>query len=361
MTRILGIETSCDETAIGVVEDGTRILSSAIASSQHLHSLYGGVIPDIAGRIHVERIWQVLEEALDQAKCQPQDLDAIAVTYGPGLPGALLIGLAFAKGLALSLKRPLLGVDHLAAHLYAARMHNPELEPPYLGLIVSGGHTILCGVHTEFRFEVLGETKDDAIGEAFDKVARLLGLGYPGGPVIDRLSEEGERAAIPFPRATAKESYDFSFSGLKTAVYNHVRHLTKRVPISSAPHADEATASRRAEPRAAGQAWLDHRDIANIAASFQEAAVEMVVSKTLKACHRTGTHQLAIGGGVAANRRLRERLTEEASTRGIRVVCPPPSLCMDNGPMVAGWGFELLRKGRGAPLTLSIDPNLRLN
>jgi len=335
MVRILGIETSCDETAVAVVDDGKRIASNIVASSQEWHQPYGGVIPDIAARVHVEVIWQVTEEALRQATCRLTDVDAIAVTQGPGLPGALLIGVSFAKGLALSVDRPLIGVDHLAAHLYAAEMATPDLTPPYVGLVVSGGHTLLCVVHPDQRFEVLGETKDDAVGEAFDKVAKLLGLGYPGGPLIDRLSDEGNPAAVAFPRQTAKESFDFSFSGLKTAVYQHVDGF------------EDASAQ-------------DRQVIADVAASFQEAAVDILVTKTLRACQRTGLKQVVIGGGVAANRRLRAKLTEAAGSRGLRVVAPPVALCVDNGAMVAGLAFELLRRGQVASLAMNADPRLHL-
>ncbi|MBI3088529.1 MAG: tRNA (adenosine(37)-N6)-threonylcarbamoyltransferase complex transferase subunit TsaD [Candidatus Omnitrophica bacterium] len=334
MVRILGIETSCDETAIGIVEEGRTIRSNVVASSQQFHQAYGGVVPEIAARVHVEVIWQVLEDALQQAQCRLADVDAIAATQGPGLPGALVIGLAFAKGLALSVDRPLIGIDHLAAHLYAGAMSDPDLAEPFVGLVVSGGHTLLCVVHPDQRFEPLGETKDDAAGEAFDKVAKLLGLGYPGGPVIDRLSEEGNPAAIAFPRHTAKDGYDFSFSGLKTAVYQHVR--------------------KQPQP-------LERPQIADIAASFQEAVVEMLLAKTLRACQRTGCKQLVIGGGVAANRRLRQRLTEAGAERKIRVVCPPIELCADNGAMVAGLAYEQLRRGRVSPLSLSPDANLCLS
>ena len=335
MARILGIETSCDETAIGIVEDGVKVLANVLASSQALHAQYGGVIPEIASRAHVEVIWQVLEGALQQAHCSPSELDAIAVTQGPGLPGALLIGLAFAKGLALSLNRPLIGVDHLAAHLYVGQLEHRALSPPYVGLVVSGGHTLLCVAHPDQRFEVLGETKDDAVGEAFDKVANLLGLGYPGGPAIDHISEEGRPNAIAFPRATTKQAFDFSFSGLKTAVYRTVQH-------HSSDHA------------------LNRQDIADIAASFQEAAVEILVTKTLRACSRTGIRDVVVGGGVAANRRLRQRLVEEGQSRKLRVTFPTPNLCVDNGVMVAGVAFDLLRRGRVSPLSLAIDPNLCL-
>ena len=228
MVRILGIETSCDETAIGIVQDGRRILANVVASSQEFHKPYGGVVPEIAARVHVEVIWPVCEEALRTSGLAISDVDAIAVTHGPGLSGALLSGLAFAKGLALALDRPLVPVNHLAAHLYAAEMIDAELSPPYVGLVVSGGHTLLCIVHPDQRFELLGETQDDAVGEAFDKVAKLLGLGYPGGPAIDRLSDEGQ-ATVSFPKTRTKDGFAFSFSGLKTAVFYKVQELKKRM------------------------------------------------------------------------------------------------------------------------------------
>jgi len=336
MVRVLGIETSCDETAIGVVEDGRRILANVVASSEQFHKPYGGVVPEIAARVHVEVIWQVLDEALRQSGSGLSDT-AVAVTQGPGLPGALLVGVAFAKGLALSLDRPLIAVDHLAAHLYAGEMSDAEVEPPYVGLVVSGGHTLLCVAHPDQRYELLGETKDDAVGEAFDKVAKLLGLGYPGGPVIDKLSDEGNRTAVAFPRHTAKETFNFSFSGLKTAVLQHVRQAAK----------------------SSGEV-LDRQHIADIAASFQEAAVDILVTKTLRACQRTGLKQIVVGGGVAANRRLRQRLTEEGHAKKLKVVFPPVTLCVDNGAMVAGLGFEALRKGLSSPLSLNADPGLQL-
>jgi N6-L-threonylcarbamoyladenine synthase len=353
MVRVLGIETSCDETAIGIVEEGTTVLANVLASSQAFHRPYGGVVPEIAARVHVEVIWQVLEEALEQANCRLTDLDAIAVTRGPGLPGALLIGLAFAKGLALSLDRPLVGVDHLAAHLYAGEMVDPTLIPPYVGLVVSGGHTLLCVAHADQRYELLGETKDDAVGEAFDKVARLLDLGYPGGPAIDRISDEGQPAAIAFPRSTAKNGCDFSFSGLKTAVYHYVKKLTQEMPQAAGRRLQE----KSPEP---GARSLERRQIADIAASFQEAAVDILVTKTLRACQRTGIRQLVVGGGVAANRRLRQRLTQEGQAHTLKVIVPPPALCLDNGVMVAGLAFALLRKGVRCALSLNADPNLHL-
>ena len=423
--RIVGIETSCDETAIGVVEDGRAVLSNAVASSLALHAPYGGVIPEIAARLHVETIWTVLAQALAEAKVRPEDLDAIAVTQGPGLPGALLIGLAFAKGLSLALGRPLIPVDHLAAHLYAGQMTDPELGLPYVGLVVSGGHTILCVAHEDCRFEVLGETRDDAVGEAFDKVAKLLGLGYPGGPVIDRLATEGNPARAAFPRVSTKQPFDFSFSGLKTAVYHYVQKLTdgSRLKVQGSrevgrpiepprPTADESRdgptsparpslqppapagvtggpggrAGLRAEgdgpepppqgvggPAAdppglvAGRAQspeppgsLTHQQITDIAASFQEAAVDVLVAKTVRACQRTGIRRVVVGGGVASNSRLRARFAQVDPAHKLQVVFPPPRLCVDNGAMVAGIAYPLLQQGRVAPLSLASDPNLCL-
>ena len=355
--RIVGIETSCDETAIGVVENGRAVLGNAVASSLALHGPYGGVIPEIAARIHVETIWDVLARALEEAQLAPEQIDAVGVTQGPGLPGALLIGLSFAKGLALALNRPLVPVDHLAAHLYAGEMTDPSLEPPYIGLVVSGGHTLLCVVHPDCRFELLGETKDDAVGEAFDKVAKLLGLGYPGGPMIDRLSREGHAAKMPFPRAHTKQPFDFSFSGLKTAVYNHVKHLTKDLEVARATAAS-STAVPSDERQLPGA--LPQQEIADIAASFQEAAVDILVTKTLRACQRTGITRVVVGGGVASNQRLRTRFAEEAAAKKLHVVFPPPALCVDNGAMVAGVAYPLLQRGRVAALSVAADPNLCL-
>ena len=351
---IVGIETSCDETAIGVVEDGRRVLSNAVASSLTLHAPYGGVIPEIAARVHVETIWEVLSRALEEAHRTPHEIDAIALTQGPGLPGALVVGLAFAKGLALSLDRPLIPVDHLAAHLYAGEMTDAGLQPPYVGLVVSGGHTLLCVVHADCRFELLGETKDDAVGEAFDKVAKLLGLGYPGGPVIDRLSDEGHVMKDAFPRTNTKGAFDFSFSGLKTAVYQYVQ---KHVDGSRLKALGSRQEPKPLQPTAYS---LEHQEIADIAASFQETAVDMLVAKTLRACQRTGLNRVVVGGGVASNRRLRVRFAQEAEAKTLHVVFPPPPLCVDNGAMVAGIAYPLLQRGRVAPLSLASDPNLCL-
>jgi N6-L-threonylcarbamoyladenine synthase len=353
--RIVGIETSCDETAVGIVEDGRRMLANVVASSLEFHRPYGGVVPDIAARAHVEALWDVFGQALEQAQLTPSELDAIAVTQGPGLPGALLIGMAFAKGLAFSLDRPLIPVDHLAAHLYAGEMTEPTLQLPYVGLVVSGGHTLLCVAHEACRYEVLGETKDDAVGEAFDKVAKLLGLGYPGGPVIDRLSEEGRVGTVQFPKSNSKQPFDFSFSGLKTAVY----HYVNRIQHSSELRVESSELPTR-NSQLATQNSLDRQAVADVAAAFQETAVDVLVSKTLRACQRTGISRIVVGGGVASNRRLRTRLAEEGAAKKLQVVFPPPPLCVDNGAMVAGVAYPLLQRGRVAPLSLTIDANLCL-
>ncbi|MBI3084002.1 MAG: tRNA (adenosine(37)-N6)-threonylcarbamoyltransferase complex transferase subunit TsaD [Candidatus Omnitrophica bacterium] len=358
MVRIVGIETSCDETAVGIVEDGRSILSNAVSSSLALHGPYGGVIPEIAARAHVETIWDVFAAALEEARRSPAELDAIAVTRGPGLPGALLIGLAFAKGLALALDRPLVPVDHLAAHLYAAQMAVPTLEPPYVGLVVSGGHTLLCVAHDDCRFELLGETKDDAVGEAFDKVAKLLGLGYPGGPAIDRISDEGDGTRVRLPRGQTKRPFDFSFSGLKTAVYQYVQKAAQLQALSSRVLQPAACSL---QPDTSTLEHQDIADIADIAAGFQEAAVDILITKTLRACHRTGIKRVAVGGGVASNRRLRARFGEAGAANKLDVIFPPPPLCVDNGAMVAGIGYPLLQKGRVASLSITSDSNLCLN
>ena len=325
-----------------------------MASSLAQHGPYGGVIPEIAARAHVETIWEVFVRALEEAQLDPHQLDAIAVTQGPGLPGALHIGLAFAKGLALALDRPLIPVDHLAAHLYAAQMVDATLEPPFIGLVVSGGHTLLCVAHADCRFELLGETKDDAVGEAFDKVAKVLGLGYPGGPAIDQLSQTVIAPSVKFSRSATKQAFDFSFSGLKTAVFHYVQKTSEGSRLK-AQGSREAT--ERLEPPASS---LEQRDIADIAASFQEAAVDMLVTKTLRACQRTGMTRIAVGGGVASNRRLRTRLSEAGASHQFHVIFPPPALCVDNGAMVAGIGYPLLQRGRVAPLSITSDSNLCL-
>jgi tRNA N6-adenosine threonylcarbamoyltransferase len=326
--RILGIETSCDETAAAVVEDGRAIHSSVVSSQIDLHARYGGVVPEIASRAHVELIGDVIAEATIEAGVELGDLDAVAACHGPGLAGALLVGVSAAKAIALATGLPYVGVNHLEAHLYAAWLAEPDLEPPLAVLIVSGGHTMVVIMEDHGRYRIAAETVDDAAGEAFDKVARFLGLGYPGGPAIDRLAPSGDPAAIRFPRAMPGEAA-FSFAGLKTAVVNHVR-------------------------RNPGGA------VADVAASFQEAVVDQLVDKLVAAADAADAPTLALGGGVAANTRLRARVAEVAAAGGRGVFLPSHELCTDNGAMIAAAAWWELRAHGPTPLDHGTDPNLRL-
>lgn len=331
--HLLAIETSCDETSAAVVRDGTEVLSNLIASQIDLHRQYGGVVPEVASRAHMEAIGPLLEEALAVAGVTWSDLDAVATTFGPGLQGALLVGLMAAKGVAWAKGIPLIGVHHLAAHIWANKMASPELELPFICLLVSGGHTAIVRVDGPETFKTLGQTRDDAAGEAYDKTARLLGLGYPGGPAIDRLAKEGNPRAYDFPRAWLEGSFDFSFSGLKTAV---LRMLER-----------------------SQQAGIEV-NVADACASFQRAVVDVLVGKTLAAAEAEGITALTVAGGVAANRELRERLTAEATKRGWRFVAPPMALCTDNAAMIAGLGTELYRLGRTSGLDLAAVSRLPL-
>ena len=326
--RILGIETSCDETAAAVVEDGRYVHSSVVSSQVDLHARFGGVVPEVASRAHVELITAVIADALVEAGVELRELDAVAACHGPGLAGALLVGVSAAKALALTANLPYVGVNHLEAHLYAAWLEDPTLVPPLATLIVSGGHTMIVIMEGHGRYQVVGQTVDDAAGEAFDKVARHLGLGYPGGPVIDRLAREGDPKAVRFPRAMPGE-LDFSFAGLKTAVVNHVRRNPEYV-------------------------------VADIAASFQEAVVDQLVTKLLAAADEAGAPVIAIGGGVAANSRLREKVAAAAEASGRRSFLPPMALCTDNGAMIAATAWWRLQSDGPTPLSAGADPNLRL-
>jgi N6-L-threonylcarbamoyladenine synthase len=329
MVRILAVETSCDETAAAVVEDGVLARSSVVSSQVDLHARFGGVVPEIASRAHVELINAVIAEALVEAGCELGDLGAIAACCGPGLAGALLVGVSAAKALALAGDLPYVGVNHLEAHLHAAWLEEPDLEPPLAVLVASGGHTLLVAVEDRLRYRVLGETVDDAAGEAFDKVARLLGLDYPGGPAIDRLATGGDPRAIPFPRPMAHDGLDLSFAGLKTAVAYHLRR----------------------EPDAAP---------ADVAASFQEAVVDTLVTKLLRAADEIGAPTLVLGGGVAANSRLRTRVLDAAAATGREAFLPPPALCTDNAAMVGATAWWRLRADGPTPLDAGADPGARL-
>jgi N6-L-threonylcarbamoyladenine synthase len=333
-TLILGIETSCDETSASVVRGGRDILSNVIVSQGELHGEYGGIVPEIAARAHVEALSPAIREALVRADVTMWDLDAIAATLGPGLIGALLVGVAEAKVLAAVLEVPFLGVNHLEAHLFSSLLSDRRADWPAVALIISGGHTMLVHARGDGNYEVLGGTIDDAAGEAFDKVARFLGLEYPGGPEIDRLSLLGDPEAIKFPRAMKDEpGFDVSYSGLKTAVINHVR---------------------KAEARG------EEISIEDVAASFQAAVVDVQVAKTVAAVEFAGVRNVFLCGGVAANSGLRQGLSEATKARNLDLFVPPMELCTDNAAMVAACGHSMLRRGKFTDLDAAPDPNLPL-
>jgi N6-L-threonylcarbamoyladenine synthase len=330
----LGIETSCDETAVAVVEDTFHVRSNLIARQEHLHERYGGVVPEVAARAHVEALNPLMERALTDAGVGFGDLEGVAVTAGPGLVGALLVGIAAAKAVSLATGAPLIGVNHLEGHIWANFLAHAEPEPPYVALVVSGGHTMLVHVPELHHHELLGQTLDDAAGEAFDKVARLLGLGFPGGPALDALAAEGDPQAIRFPRAMQDSGdLDFSLSGLKTAVLRYLR-------------AEQAAGRKISAP--------------DVAASFQEAIVDVQVSKTVRAAKETGVRTVLLGGGVVANTRLRDRIAEVGDAQGLTVLYPPLDLCTDNAAMIAAVGSARLARGERSPLDIAADPNLRL-
>jgi N6-L-threonylcarbamoyladenine synthase len=336
--RILGIETSCDETAAAVVEDGVRILSNVVSTQHELHERFGGVVPEIACRAHIESILPVLEQALSDAAVALRQIDAVAAATSPGLIGALLVGLTAAKALCWSLRLPLLSVNHLHAHIYAAWLGGQAPALPAVSLVVSGGHTSLFLTRGPTSHEHLGGTVDDAAGEAFDKVAGILRLGYPGGPAIERAATGGKRAAVHFPRGRMEPAgADFSFSGLKTAVLYHCvgRNITREA-IEAASY--------------------DPQFVADVAASFQEAVVDVLTWKLYAVAERHNVESIIVGGGVAANTRLRERLQLEADARGLGLHLAPKHLCTDNAAMVAGIAYHLLKEGKAAPLTVEAEP-----
>ncbi|MDF2544733.1 MAG: gcp [Herbinix sp.] len=331
---LLAIETSCDETAAAVVRNGREVLSNVISSQIDLHKLYGGVVPEIASRKHIEKINQVIEEALETAQMELKDLDAIGVTYGPGLVGALLVGVAEAKAISYAAGKPLVGVHHIEGHISANYIENKDLEPPFLCLIVSGGHTHLVLVKEYGEYQIIGKTRDDAAGEAFDKVARAIGLGYPGGPKIDKLSKEGNKNAIAFPRANIEGSpYDFSFSGLKSAVLNHINYCEmKNIDINKA----------------------------DIAASFQEAVIDVLVTRTILSAKDQGMKKVAIAGGVAANSSLRQAMMQACEKEGLQFYYPSPIFCTDNAAMIGAAAYYEYQKGIRHGLDLNAIPNLKL-
>ena len=331
---ILAIESSCDETAAAVVKNGREVLSNVISSQIALHTLYGGVVPEIASRKHIEKINQVIEEALSEAGMTLDQMTAIGVTYGPGLVGALLVGVSAAKAIAYAKKLPLIGVHHIEGHVSANFIENKELEPPFLCLIVSGGHTHLVIMKDYGEFEIIGRTRDDAAGEAFDKVARAIGLGYPGGPKIDKAAKDGNPHAMEFPRAKIEGApYDFSFSGLKSAVLNYLNHEKMM------------------------GAEVDRNDLA---ASFQNAVVESLVSRTILAAKEFGIKDVVIAGGVASNSALRAAMKEECEKEGFRFYHPSPILCTDNAAMIGAAAYYEYKKGARSGWDLNAVPNLKL-
>ncbi|MCI7226200.1 t(6)A37 threonylcarbamoyladenosine biosynthesis protein [uncultured Clostridium sp.] len=331
---ILAIESSCDETAAAVVKNGREVLSNIISSQIALHTLYGGVVPEIASRKHIEKINQVIEEALKQANMTLDEIDAIGVTYGPGLVGALLVGVAEAKAIAYAAKKPLIGVHHIEGHISANYIENKDLEPPFACLVVSGGHTHLVVVEDYGKYKILGRTRDDAAGEAFDKVARAIGLGYPGGPKIDKLSKEGNPEAITFPRAHIAESvYDFSFSGLKSAVLNYLNGAKMK--------GEEIVA-------------------ADVAASFQKAVTDVLVEHAMMAVKEYGFDKLAIAGGVASNSTLRREMELACEKNNVKFYHPSPILCTDNAAMIGAAAYYEYLAGTRHGLDLNAIPNLKL-
>ena len=327
--RVLGIETSCDETAAAVVVRGHDVLSSVVSSQVDLHARFGGVVPEIASRAHVDLLTPVVAEALVTAGVEGRELAAVAATVGPGLIGALLVGVSHAKALALVHGVPFVGVNHLEGHLYGAFLEEPDLALPAVVVLVSGGHTMLILMEDHGRYRLLGQTIDDAAGEAFDKVARFLGLGYPGGPVIDRMAMDGDPTAVAFPRGLMNEGYDFSFSGLKTSVITYVRK-----------HPDV--------------------DIVDIAASFQEAVVDVLITKARRAAREVGAKAICLAGGVAANSSLRERALDACIADGLRCYLPSREMCTDNAAMIAAAGWFRLQSDGATALDAGADPNLRL-
>ncbi|MBZ4650118.1 UGMP family protein [Thermosipho africanus Ob7] len=328
---VLGIETSCDETSVAILSDG-KILSNVVSSQIDIHKKFGGVVPEIAARHHLSNLPIVFKNAIDMANISIDQIDLISVTYGPGLIGALLVGISFAKGLSLRLGKPLIGVNHIVGHVFANYITYPHLKPPYIVLMVSGGHTEILLVKQDDEIEVLGKTVDDAAGEAFDKVARILGLGYPGGPEIDKLSKNGDENKFNFPRPMMdSKNYNFSFSGLKTAVLYTVQKFDKY----NIPKED-------------------------IAASFQKAVVEILLKKTFKAAKDSNVNTIVLAGGVAANSYLRKKAQELSEKQNIKVLIPPLEFCTDNAAMIAMAGYKLYKKGISSDSTLEAVPNLKI-
>ena len=331
---VLGIESSCDETSVAVVKNGREVLSNVIDTQIKIHELYGGVVPEIASRNHIEAISRVAKKALEEAKMSFSDIDVVAPTYGPGLVGALLVGLSYGRGLAYALKKPLVGVNHLEGHIAANYITHPDLEPPFLCMVASGGHSHLVLVKGYGEYEIIGRTRDDAAGEAFDKVARAIGLGYPGGPKIDKLAKEGNKKAIAFPRAKITDAPDdFSFSGLKSAVLNYLNQC---------------------------QMKGEEVNRADVAASFQQSVTDVLTEHTVGAAKRLGINKVAIAGGVASNSSLRAQMEEACRKNGIEFYHPSPIFCTDNAAMIGVAGYYEYIKGIRDGWDLNAKPNLKI-
>ena len=330
----LSIESSCDETAVAVLKNGREVLANVVSTQIELHKKFGGVVPEVASRKHIENIDAVYQEALDAAGIKPEEIDHIAVTYGPGLVGALLVGLSYAKALAFTLGVPIVGVNHMQGHINANYIQHKHLKPPFITLVVSGGHTHLVEVKDYQNYEILGRTRDDASGEAFDKISRAMGLGYPGGPIIDKLAKQGNKHAIEFPRAFLDDSYDFSFSGLKSAVLNYLNaQKMKKQEIV----------------------------VEDVAASFQEAVVEVLSTKAVHAAEEKGYKTIALSGGVAANSALRDKITKMAGEKGIEIKFPSIELCTDNAAMIGCAGYHNFINGKIDDMSLNAVPNLKID
>lgn len=330
----MGIETSCDDSSVAILKNDREVLVNLISSQIDIHKIFGGVVPEIASRKHLEAINPLIDKALSEAGLTYDDIDLIAVTKGPGLIGSLLVGISAAKGLSLSTNTPMIGTNHMQGHICANYLSNKDLKPPFISLVVSGGHTYLVKVNDYTDYEIVGQTRDDAIGESYDKVARSIGLGYPGGPKIDKLAKEGNKDAIDFPRIMLeKGSYDFSFSGLKTAVLNYINQKKQK---------------------------NEEINKADLAASFQEAAIDVLVEKSMRLIDETGLKTLAVSGGVAANSRLKERLKEECEKRGVNFYNPEIILCTDNAAMIAMAGYLNYKEGERSDNYLKVYPNLGL-
>ncbi len=331
---VLGIETSCDETSAAIVKNGREVLSNVISSQVDIHKKFGGVVPEIASRAHIETIDYVIKEALEKANVKLGDVDVIGVTYGPGLVGALLVGLSHAKAMAYALGKPLIGVNHIAGHIAANYIEHKDLVPPFICLVASGGHSHIIKVTDYNKYEIMGRTRDDAAGEAFDKIARVIGLGYPGGPLLEKLAREGDSRAISFPRVNFNDgSLDFSFSGVKTAVLNYINIKEQK-----------------------GEEY----NRADVAASFQQAVVDVLVEKTVKVALNADLNTITIAGGVSANLALRDELVKRAEEKGIKVLYPSLILCTDNAAMIASSAYYEYINGNVAELDLNAEPALRL-